>query len=85
MFYHQVAETVEEFCPTVLSPLLVLLAAVEIKKLIAYGQLRQQGLIAVGHFLVSMVGDDDELVHNGQQMISLLVGQRTDGCVVDFS
>ena len=62
VFYHQVAEAIEDICIAVLCPSMVLVSTVVIEKLIAHGELRQQGLIAVGQFLVSMVGDDDKLV-----------------------
>ena len=70
VFYYQVAEMVEDVCMAVFCPLPVLTTAVVIKKLIAHGELRQQGLIAVGQLLVGMVGDDGELVQDGKQMSS---------------
>ena len=40
--------------------------------------------MAVGQFLVGVVGDDGELVNDGEQVCGLLVSQRTDGCVIEF-
>ena len=84
MIHHQIAEAAENLHMTVLCPLFVLLASIAIEEFIAHGQLCQQGLIAVGHFLVGVVGDDNELVDDGKQMRGLLVGQRTDGGVMVF-
>ena len=61
MFYYEVAEVGEYLYMTVLCPLAVLLTAVIVEKLIAYGQLCQQSLITVGQLFVSVVGNDDEL------------------------
>ena len=80
----KVAEAVEDVGIAVLCPLPVLVATVVIEELIAHGKLCQQDLIAVGQLPVSMVGNDVELVDNGEQMCSLLVGQRTDGGVVEL-
>lgn len=82
--YHQLAEVVEDLHMPVCLPLLVLFVTIVIEEFIAYGQLCQQCLIAVGHFLVGMGGDDAELVYDGQQMTGLLVCQRADGSVVEF-
>lgn len=38
----------------------------------------------MGHFLVGLVSNDKELVHDGKQMCGLLVGQRTDRGIVVF-
>ena len=84
MFHYKVYKTVEYVCIAVLSPLSVLVAAIVVQKLIAHSKLCQEGLIAMRQFLVSMVGDDGELVDDGQQMDGLLVGQRTEGGVVEF-
>lgn len=80
----KVAEAVEDVGIAVLCPLPVLVATVVIEELIAHGKLCQQDLIAVGQLPVSMVGNDVELVDNGEKMCSLLVGQRTDGGVVEL-
>lgn len=82
--YHQLAEVVEDLHMPVCLPLLVLFVTIVIEEFIAYGQLCQQCLIAVGHLLVGMGGDDAELVYDGQQMTGLLVCQRADGSVVEF-
>ena len=76
VLYHQVAETVEDFCLAFFCPIFVLITTIAVKKLIAHGQLRQQRLIAMGQFLFGVIGDDDELVNNGHQVRSLLVSQR---------
>lgn len=82
--YHQLAEMVEDLHMPSCLPLLVLFVTIVIEEFIANGQLCQQCLIAVGHFLVGMGGDDVELVYDGQQMTGLLVCQRADGSVVEF-
>ena len=82
--YHQLAEVVEDLHMPVCLPLLVLFVTIVIEEFIAYGQLCQQCLIAVGHLLVGMGGDDAELVYDGQQMTGLFVCQRADGRVVEF-
>ena len=58
--------------------------AVVIEEFKAYGELCQDGLIAVGQFLVGVVGNGDELVDDGHEVSGLFVGERTDGCVVEF-
>ena len=83
MSYHEVAEAVEGVSIAVLGPLQVLIAAIVIEKLITYGQLCQQRLIAVGQFLVGVVGNDGELVYDGEQVCCLLIGQRTERGVVE--
>ena len=40
--------------------------------------------MAVGQLLFGKIGDGLELVHDGEQMLRLLVGERTDGGVVEF-
>ena len=82
--YHQLAEMVEDLHMPSCLPLLVLFVTIVIEEFIANGQLCQQCLIAVGHFLVGMGGDDVELVYDGQQMTGLLVCQRADGSIVEF-
>lgn len=82
--YHQLAEVVEDLHMPGCCPLFVLFVTIVIEEFIANGQLCQQCLIAVGHFLVGMGGDDAELVYDGQQMTGLFVCQRADGRVVEF-
>ena len=77
VFYHKVAETVEGIHTAFLCPLPVLVSAIEIEKLVAHGELRQQSLIAVGHLLLSIAGYDVELVNDGEQMLCLLIGEPT--------
>ena len=62
VFYYQVAEAVEDVNMAVLCPFPVLITTVVIKNLIAHGELRQQGLIAMGQFLVRHVGNNGDLV-----------------------
>ena len=62
--YHQLAEMVEDLHMPSCLPLLVLFVTIVIEEFIANGQLCQQCLIAVGHFLVGMGGDDVELVYS---------------------
>ena len=68
----------------VLGPMPILIPTIVIEKLIAHGKLRQQGLIAVGQFLVGVVGDDVKLIHDGEQVCGLFVSQRTDGGIVEL-
>lgn len=74
VLYHKIAKAVEGFRIAVLSPLEVLIVTVVIEKLIAHSELRQQGLIAMRQFTVGMVGNDSELVDDGEQMGGLFVG-----------
>lgn len=74
VFYNQVAETVEDVCMSIRCPFSILITTVVIEEFIAHGELRQQGLIAVGQFLVGVVGDDVKLIDDGEQVCGLLVG-----------
>ncbi len=59
MFHHQLAEAVEDVCVSVVRPSAVLIASVEIEKLIANCKLGQQHLMAV--VALPMPEDSDPL------------------------
>lgn len=84
VIYHQVAEATENFGMAFRRLLPVLFTAIVTEKLITYCQLSQKGVIAVWHFLVGVVSDDNKLVYDGQQTHSRPLNHKPEqGIYID--